>query len=75
MASYRKCNWPVLLKKLENSGLTQTQFCKDKSVNPRYFRTVSLMGSWKPQMIMRDYEITQLDLELIITAGSGFYIG
>lgn len=37
MASNRKYNWPVLLEEFENSGLTQTQFCKDKNINPRYF--------------------------------------
>ncbi len=37
MASYRKYNWPVLLEEFENSGLTQTQFCKNKDINPRYF--------------------------------------
>ena len=37
MATYRKSNWPVLLEEFENSGLTQTQFCKNKDINPRYF--------------------------------------
>lgn len=37
MASYRKYNWPALLEEFENSGLTQTQFCKNKDINPRYF--------------------------------------
>ncbi|PID65096.1 MAG: hypothetical protein CR962_00135 [Gammaproteobacteria bacterium] len=37
MTSYRKYNWPVLLEEFESSGLTQTQFCKDKNINPRYF--------------------------------------
>lgn len=37
MATYRKYNWPVLLEEFENSGLTQTQFCKVKNINPRYF--------------------------------------
>lgn len=37
MTTYRKYNWPVLLEEFENSGLTQTQFCKDKNINPRYF--------------------------------------
>lgn len=37
MAIYRKYNWPILLEEFESSGLTQTQFCKDKNINPRYF--------------------------------------
>jgi len=37
MRSYRKYDWPELLKEFEQSGLTQAQFCQDKGINPRYF--------------------------------------
>lgn len=37
MAKYRKYDWPALLEAFEQSGLTQTQFCKERDLNPRYF--------------------------------------
>jgi len=37
MKSYRKYDWPALLKEFAQSGLTQTQFCLNKDINPKYF--------------------------------------
>jgi len=37
MNSYRKYDWPSLLDEFEQSGLTQTQFCLNKDINPKYF--------------------------------------
>lgn len=37
MSKIRKYDWPHLIKKFEQSGLTQSQFCKDEGINPRYF--------------------------------------
>lgn len=37
MKSYRKYDWPNLLKEFEQSDLTQTQFCLNKDINPKYF--------------------------------------
>lgn len=37
MAKNRKYDWPVLFEAFEQSGATQTQFCKDNDINPRYF--------------------------------------
>lgn len=33
----RKYNWPELLKMFDKSGLTQTEFCEQQSINPKYF--------------------------------------
>lgn len=35
MKSYRKYDWPALLKEFEQSGLTQAQFCLNKHINPK----------------------------------------
>lgn len=37
MKKYRHYNWPELLQQFEESGLTQTQFCKQQNINPNYF--------------------------------------
>ena len=37
MATYRKYNWPELFQSFEQSGLTQTQFCRQHNLNPKYF--------------------------------------
>jgi len=37
MATYRKYNWPELFEAFELSELTQTEFCKQRSINPKYF--------------------------------------
>ena len=37
MRSYRKYNWPALLEEFEQSDLTQTRFCEEKNINPKYF--------------------------------------
>ena len=37
MSNNRKYDWPRLIEAFEQSGLTQSQFCKDNSINPRYF--------------------------------------
>ena len=37
MRSYRKYDWPVLFEEFEQSGLTQTQFCLNKDIDPTYF--------------------------------------
>ena len=37
MKSYRKYDWAALLAEFEHSGLTQTQFCLNKDINPKYF--------------------------------------
>ena len=36
MRKYRKYNWPALLTEFEQSGLNQTQFAKEKGINPKY---------------------------------------
>ncbi len=37
MATYRKYNWPELFDAFELSELTQTEFCQQHSINPKYF--------------------------------------
>lgn len=37
MRKYRKYDWPKLLSEFKDSKLTQTQFCKDREINARYF--------------------------------------
>ena len=37
MHKYKKYNWEELLAEFDASGLTQTQFCKERDINPRYF--------------------------------------
>jgi hypothetical protein len=32
-----KYNWPKLLQEFNASGLTQTQFCESRNLNPKYF--------------------------------------
>jgi len=32
-------HWPTLLKEFDESGLTQSQFCLDCNINPKYFST------------------------------------
>ena len=35
----RRCkyNWPELIKSFEASGLSQTEFCRQNNLNPKYF--------------------------------------
>jgi len=35
--AYQKHNWPALFEKFEESGLSQTEFCKQHELNPKYF--------------------------------------
>ncbi|MCH9665925.1 MAG: hypothetical protein K0U41_08805 [Gammaproteobacteria bacterium] len=37
MAKYRKYDWPALIAKFEESGQTQTVFCQEHDLNPKYF--------------------------------------
>ena len=37
MATYRKRNWQELFDTFEKSDLTQTEFCKEHDLNPKYF--------------------------------------
>ena len=37
MPKKRKYDWPALFKAFEQSGATQTQFCVDHGINPKYF--------------------------------------
>ena len=37
MTKRRKYNWPQLFTDFEQSGQTQTQFCKQHGINPNYF--------------------------------------
>jgi len=37
MTTYRKYNWPELFEAFEQSELTQTEFCKQHNLNPKYF--------------------------------------
>ncbi len=37
MRQYRKYDWPELLKAFDDSGLTQTEFCRQHNINPKYF--------------------------------------
>ena len=32
-----RAEWHSLIDEQKNSGLTQTKFCKDKNINPKYF--------------------------------------
>ena len=36
MRHYRKYDWPALLAEFEQSSLNQTQFAKEKGINPKY---------------------------------------
>ncbi|TVZ37639.1 hypothetical protein P886_1282 [Alteromonadaceae bacterium 2753L.S.0a.02] len=33
----KKHNWPQLFADYEQSGLSQTEFCKQRDINPKYF--------------------------------------
>ena len=35
MRQYRKYDWPTLLAEFEQRGLNQTQFTKEKGINPK----------------------------------------
>lgn len=37
MATYQKYNWPELFQAFEQSELSQTTFCKQRNINPKYF--------------------------------------
>ncbi len=37
MRTYRKYNWPELITSFEASGLSQTAFCEQHQINPKYF--------------------------------------
>lgn len=37
MSNYRKYNWPELFQEFDASGLSQVEFCKQHSLNPKYF--------------------------------------
>ncbi len=37
MSNNRKNDWPALVRAFEASGLTQTKFCEQKNLNPKYF--------------------------------------
>lgn len=37
MRRYRKYNWPELFDSFEASGLSQTDFCQQQAINPKYF--------------------------------------
>lgn len=37
MRKYRKYDWPKLIADFEACNQTQTQFCKDRDINARYF--------------------------------------
>ena len=37
MKTNRKYNWPELIASFEASGLTQTAFCNQNNINPKYF--------------------------------------
>ena len=37
MSTYRKYDWPRLFKAFEESQLTQTAFCQEHNLNPKYF--------------------------------------
>ncbi|MCB5162594.1 IS66 family insertion sequence element accessory protein TnpA [Marinomonas algarum] len=37
MATYQKYNWLELFEAFEQSKLSQTAFCKQRNINPKYF--------------------------------------
>ena len=37
MTNRRSYNWPELIEQFEQSGLSQTQFCKQHDLNLKYF--------------------------------------
>jgi len=37
MSNKRKNDWPALVRAFEASGLTQTKFCEQHNLNPKYF--------------------------------------
>ncbi len=39
MSKNRRHRWPELLREFDESELTQSQFCHDKGINPKYFST------------------------------------
>ena len=50
MKKYRKYNWPELVQAFESSGLTQTAFCEQQDLNPKYFsqKRSELLGLKRP---------------------------
>lgn len=47
MTTYRKYNWPELFALFEQSGLSQTEFCKQHNVNAKYFSQKRLLSLGK----------------------------
>ena len=47
MTTYRKYNWPELFALFEQSGLSQTEFCKQHTVNAKYFSQKRLLSLGK----------------------------
>ncbi len=37
MAKQRKYNWPQLFQSFDEPAQTQTQFCEENNINPKYF--------------------------------------
>jgi hypothetical protein len=37
MSKNSKHDWPALMQAFETSGLTQTKFCEQNNLNPKYF--------------------------------------
>ena len=37
MSKHRTYNWPLLFAEFERLGLSQTEFCKQHDINPKYF--------------------------------------
>ncbi len=50
MTKQRKYDWPKLIEAFNQSGLTQTQFCEENNLNPKYFslKRSKLLSSDRP---------------------------
>lgn len=61
MRTYRKYNWPELIASFEESGLSQTVFCEQRQINPKYFSQKRAAQLAKSESVFAKVEVTNVD--------------
>ena len=61
-------HWPTLLKEFDESGLTQSQFCLDRNINPKYFSTRrgQLLNKGNDKFVKAKISKTELPTQLTL---------
>lgn len=59
MRTYRKYNWPELIASFEQSGLSQTAFCEQHQINPKYFSQKRTAHLEKPENVFAKIEVNE----------------